>query len=54
MLESRAGHAPSSIELLLGLGRRETDLVLAAANAAGFTSENAEIADSEFLNGGAT
>src|SRR5215469_1187230 len=49
MLESRAVHAPSSIELLRGLGRRETDLVLEAANAAGFTSENAEIADSEFL-----
>jgi CRP-like cAMP-binding protein len=31
MLESRAVHAPSGIELLRGLGRRETDLILAAA-----------------------
>ena len=31
MLESRPVHAPSSIELLRGLGRRETDLILAAA-----------------------
>src|SRR5215469_13123390 len=31
MLESHPVHAPSSIELLRGLGRRETDLILAAA-----------------------
>jgi len=31
MLESRAVHAPTSIELLHGLGRRDTDLILAAA-----------------------
>jgi len=31
MLESRPAHAPSNIELLRGLGRRETDLILAAA-----------------------
>jgi hypothetical protein len=31
MLESRPVHTPSSIELLRGLGRKETDLILAAA-----------------------
>src|SRR5215469_3874769 len=49
MLESHPVHAPSSIELLRGLGRRETDLILAAAKRRRFYFGNAEIADSEFL-----
>jgi CRP-like cAMP-binding protein len=40
MLESRAVHAPHPIELLRGLGQKETDLILAAAKRRRFSAKS--------------